>query len=80
MLVLVWVSCLHCDGTVFSAGFVKGNDIVLERVGGSFASLLTLIGLSTIPFKKFVTGESVFIAVYDEASGVDEWGEDRLCC
>lgn len=72
MLLLVWMSGLHCDGTVCSAGVVRGSDVVLENVGSLLGSPLTLKDLSTTPFEGTVNGESAFIAVDGECSGGEE--------
>lgn len=78
-LLLAWVSRIHCDGTVLSAGFWRGREVVLKGVGGFLGSPFTLIGISTTPLEGTVNGESAFIAVDGECSGVDEeWGEGRL--
>ena len=63
VLLLVWVSWLHCDG---SAGLTRGS------VGSLLGSLLTLTGLSTTPFEGTVDGDSAFFAVDGECSGGEE--------
>lgn len=72
MLLLVWVSWLHCNGTVCSVGVAKGSELVVENVGSLLGCPLTLIELSTIPFEGMVKGESAFIAVDGECSGGEE--------
>ena len=71
VLLLIWLSLEYCVGSIFSAGFFSGRDVVLEKVEGFLGSLLTLLGVFTSPFEGNVGGETAFIAVDGECSGVD---------
>lgn len=45
---------MYPDSNIFSTGFARKRDVVLETVEGFIASPFTTIGLCTIPFEGMV--------------------------